>query len=146
MLTELINNCFAEHWGEGKHTLEEIRHDLALPEFDPSLLLFLEIPGRPVGYVWAWANKDKTASTDDACAFIGDLGIRAAYRNRGLGRALLLRSLADLQARGLKAAELDVDGPNSSAVHLYESIGFYRKAERRWYRRQIAPSAPEAAV
>jgi mycothiol synthase len=141
MLTELMNDTFSEHWGEGQHSLEEVRHDLALPWFDPQLLVFAETQGQPVGYVWSWIQPWQSASSAAACAYIGDLGVRAGYRRRGLGRALLMRALADLKARGMSAAELELDGPNANAKQLYVSVGFREHVELRWYRKQVRPVA-----
>ncbi len=136
-LTALVNDVFAGHWGEGEHNLEEIRHDLSLPWFDPLLLVFAEHKGRPAGYVWSWVNPGHRPTTETTCALVSDLGVKAAYRRRGLGRALLLRALADLKVRGMRAAELEVDGPNASAKCLYESVGFQEHVELRWYRKQL---------
>ncbi|MBM4430441.1 MAG: GNAT family N-acetyltransferase [Chloroflexi bacterium] len=137
LLSDLVREIFADHWGEGEHSLEDIEHDVSLRHFDASLLLLLQSEGRTVGYIWSWVDPDLAEQTGDRVAFIGDLGIVASYRNRGLGRALLLHALRDLRARGLTAAELDVDGPNANAKHLYESVGFYEKEERCWYRKEV---------
>lgn len=139
MLTTLMNDVFSEHWGEGQHTLEEIQHDVAEAHFNPDLLLFAESGKRAIGYAWTWINREVILDTGDACAFIGDLGVTRAYRRQGIGRALLLRILHDAQRRGMEAAELEVDGPNASARHLYESTGFRLTQERLWYRRELRP-------
>ena len=136
-LSDLVNAAFSEHWGEGMYTMEELEHDLSLPWFDPKLLVLAETEGQMVGYVWSWINPDTIALTGDARGTISDLGIIAAYRRRGLGRALLLRALADLQTRGMTAAELDMDGPNANAKRLYESVGFREKEETRWFRKEL---------
>jgi mycothiol synthase len=137
MLTTLIHDCFWDHWGEGTHTLEDTRYGVQLPGFDPQLLLVAERDRQPLGYVWSWTNEPRTAVAGRSCAYIGDLGVRAAFRRQGLGRALLLQSLRDLKARGMGAAELDMDGPNENARRLYESVGFYPYQEVRWYRREL---------
>jgi mycothiol synthase len=139
MLTALVNDVFSDHWGEGMHTVDEIRHDVALPHFAADLLLFAEKDGQPIGYVWSWVDPRRMAMAGDARAYIGDLGVRKAYRGQGLGRALLLRTLHDLQRRGMLAAELGVDGPNASAKHLYESVGFREHQELCWYRKDLHP-------
>jgi mycothiol synthase len=52
------------------------------------------------------------------------LGVRAPWRRRGLGRALLLESFRELRSRGKPRAGLGVDAENvSGAVRLYESAG-----------------------
>lgn len=141
MLTALMNAVFSEHWGEGQHTLEQIQHDVGQAHFDPGLLVFAEKGEQAIGYAWTWINREVIAETGDGCAFIGDLGVTASFRRQGLGRALLLRTLHDARDRGMIAAELEVDGPNASAKHLYESVGFRETQERLWYRREVRPEA-----
>ena len=138
MLTGMVNDVFSEHWGEGEHTPEAIGAELAQPTFTADLLLFAEKDDQVIGYVWSWVEPQRIA-TGDACAYIGDLGVRKAHRGQGLGRALLLRALHDVRSRGMGAAELDVDGPNADAKHLYESVGFCQKQELRWYRKDLHP-------
>lgn len=135
-LTSLVNEVFSEHWGEGVHTLEEIEHEVGLVWFDPDLLVFAESGDRMVGYVWSWVNPETIRLTGKACGVVGDLGVVAECRRRGLGRALLLRALSDLKARGMVVVELDMDGPNVNARRLYESVGFYEKEETRWFRKE----------
>jgi mycothiol synthase len=146
MLTELVNDVFSDHWGEGLHTMEEIEHDVALPFFSADLLLFAEKDGQAIGYVWSWVHPQSVTGTGDVCAHIGDLGVRKAFRGQGLGRALLLRALLDIRARGVAAAELGVDAPNAPARHLYESVGFQPQQELRWYRKELRPEQPDASA
>ena len=47
-----------------------------------------------------------------------------AYQGRGLGRAVLTRSLKTLKDMGFQRAFLDVTAGNGPAEHLYESLGF----------------------
>ena len=57
------------------------------------------------------------------------LGVRRAYRKRGLGRALLMRTVRLLAGQGMTSAVLDVDADSpTGATRLYESVGF---AERK---------------
>jgi mycothiol synthase len=55
--------------------------------------------------------------------YVEILAVDAAWRGRGLGRALLLRSFADLAAIGATAVGLGVAGHNERARGLYESVG-----------------------
>jgi mycothiol synthase len=137
-LTELMNDVFSGHWGEGQHTVDQIRHDVAMPDFSADLLLFAQKGGQLIGYVWSWVGPQRVTETGQPCAYIGDLGVRKAHRRQGLGRALVLRALNDLKGRGIAVAELDVDGPNASAKHLYESVGFHEQQELRWYRKELS--------
>lgn len=142
MLTALINEVFHDHWGEGTHFLEEVKHSVGEPCFDPGLLLFAEAGEEAVGYVWSWADPGRRSAEGSAVAYIGDLGVVSGYRGRGLGRALLLRALNDLRERGFAAADLEVDEPNAVARRLYESVGFREFLELRWYRREIGEGPP----
>lgn len=134
MLTELIDDCFWDHWGEGEHTLQETEYGVHLPTFDRELLLLAEREAQVLGYCWSWIEPARARVTGDNCAYIGDLGVRAAFRHHGVGRALLLRSLDRIKWRGATAAELDMDGPNENARRLYESVGFFPHIEVQWYR------------
>jgi RimJ/RimL family protein N-acetyltransferase len=52
------------------------------------------------------------------------MGLRRAYRGRGIGRRLLHAALAAAQELGLERVELEVFASNTPAVKLYESEGF----------------------
>jgi mycothiol synthase len=61
---------------------------------------------------------------DLGLGWIHVLGVRPAWRRRGLGRALLVESFRELHARRKPRAGLGVDAENvSGAVRLYESAG-----------------------
>jgi ribosomal protein S18 acetylase RimI-like enzyme len=52
------------------------------------------------------------------------VGVRPRWRGRGLGHALLTRSLDSLRRRGLSRAGLSVDAANTTgALRLYEQAG-----------------------
>lgn len=62
-----------------------------------------------------------------------DLVTADPFRNRGLGRQLVLNLLHWGREQGAHFGYLQVMQENSAAVHLYESIGF-REAHQYWYR------------
>jgi ribosomal protein S18 acetylase RimI-like enzyme len=57
---------------------------------------------------------------------IQNLGVTAACRGRGVGRALMLHALHGFYGVGLGRALLEVTAHNDAAVHLYRSLGFRR--------------------
>ncbi|MGE0374141.1 MAG: GNAT family N-acetyltransferase [Planctomycetaceae bacterium] len=66
---------------------------------------------------------------------IQNVGVVPEHRGLGLGKALLLQSLAGFRRRGLKRVFLEVTAENTAAIELYARVGFrhtrtsYRSAE-----------------
>jgi len=73
-----------------------------------------------------------------ASRHVADLGlmVAAAYRRRGIGRALLEAAAAWARRQGVSKLELHVFPHNEPALRLYESFGFVQEGyRRRHYRR-----------
>jgi mycothiol synthase len=73
---------------------------------------------------------------------IQNLGVTQAYRGRGLGRALLLKSLYGFWRAGLGRAHLEVTAQNEAAVRLYRRVGF--RCRKTLYR--AVDTAPNMAL
>ena len=56
---------------------------------------------------------------------IQNVGVIPEHRGHGLGRALVLKSLAGFRSAGLKRVYLEVTAENRQAVALYRSVGFH---------------------
>jgi mycothiol synthase len=64
---------------------------------------------------------------DDSLGWVGTLGVRAPWRRRGLGEALLLTAFRSLFERGLRRVGLGVDAQNvTGALRLYERVGMHK--------------------
>jgi ribosomal protein S18 acetylase RimI-like enzyme len=61
--------------------------------------------------------------------WIRELAVNPEYQGRGIGRQLLKQALVYGKLIGAKKAFLMADECNSSAIHLYESVGFIAKDE-----------------
>jgi ribosomal protein S18 acetylase RimI-like enzyme len=72
---------------------------------------------------------DIIAMSRPAYAHAGVLGIGVidGYRDRGLGRALILAAITKAKAIGLTRIELTVREDNDRAIALYEKMGFERE-------------------
>jgi ribosomal protein S18 acetylase RimI-like enzyme len=57
-------------------------------------------------------------------AYVSDLVVRAAYRRRGIGEALMRQALAYAQDAGAKTIRIQVLSKNADAKRLYERLGF----------------------
>ena len=71
---------------------------------------------------------------------VGVIGTRPELRRQGLGRALLLTGLHQLQARGATSAFLETQEPNMPARHLFTSVGFTHLSTWQWYTKTLVPS------
>ncbi|MBE2201492.1 MAG: GNAT family N-acetyltransferase [Anaerolinea sp.] len=60
--------------------------------------------------------------------WIDYIGVRPENQRQGLGRAMLLAGLRQLQAAGVEVALLGTMNSNKTAVNLYETTGFTRLA------------------
>lgn len=64
---------------------------------------------------------------------INNVAVRAEYRRRGIGAALLNQILDEARTRNAKAAFLEVRSANQAAQALYEKSGFSAIARRANY-------------
>lgn len=73
---------------------------------------------------------------------VQNVGVCPAHRGLGLGRALVLQSLAGFQAAGLRRVFLEATAENAPAVELYRSVGF--RLIRTTFR-QVPDQSPAAS-
>ena len=117
--------AFSEEWGYRPITFEEwVGNEVEVPSFDPGLWLLAtagnEAVGALTGVVWG----DR--------GWVGELGVLAPWRGRGIASALLQRAFATFASRGLPRVMLNVDSENSTgAVRLYEGVGM--RTARAWH-------------
>lgn len=69
----------------------------------------------------------------DGRGWIQQVAVARPARARGIGRALLLHSLAELRSHGATSFALGVQGDNENALRLYRGIGFEIASEWRVY-------------
>lgn len=62
--------------------------------------------------------------------FILDIEVRAEYRRRGYGRAMMLATEHEAHRLGAESIGLHVFGFNDGAIRLYEGLGYRRVEER----------------
>lgn len=118
-------DAFQDHWGHVKVSFEEdlqewdhwLRND---PDFDPTLT-FLAASGRTIVGLSAC---DPKFSEDPDMGFIDVLGVRRAWRRRGIALALLHHTFREFQHRGQKRVGLGVDATSlTGANRVYEASG-----------------------
>ena len=112
--------------------------------YDPELWLLAwegpELAGLALSY------PERTG--DESLGWVGTLGVRAPWRRRGLGGALLRSAFNALYERGLRRVGLGVDAKNATgALHVYESAGMHRVRQNDNWELQLADtgaSEPDA--
>jgi ribosomal protein S18 acetylase RimI-like enzyme len=124
-LYEAQQEAFQDVWEPVGATFEEWSHWLLeAPWFDPELWLLALDRDEIAGFAICHAR-----SGDPATGSIRLLGVRRPWRRRGLGRALLLHSFAELRRHGFRRGGLGVDAESITGAHeLYESAGMHVEA------------------
>ena len=113
-----LQEAFAEEWGFMPLPFEEWeRMRLEAPDTDTSLW-FIAREGDEIAGV-ARCNTSKEAG-----GWIGAIGVRRPWRNRGIGLALLRHAFSEFHRRGEPHVNLGVDSENpTGATQLYEKAG-----------------------
>jgi len=116
---DAVTDAFTDHWDFVPTVFEEWEHFMVNSSgFDSSLWFLAEGADEIAGV--SLCKSQRRANV----GHVGVLGVRPAWRNRGLGLALLLHSFHELRARGRPKADLGVDAENTTgAVRLYERAG-----------------------
>jgi len=121
---------YAEHHVRAGSMPVEKAHDMAAQQFgellpdgvstDAHHLLIGEAGGAPIGMLWL----NILTRGERASAFLYDVVVDKDMRGRGYGRALMVAAEAYSAERGATAIKLHVFGDNTTALRLYESLGY----------------------
>jgi ribosomal protein S18 acetylase RimI-like enzyme len=127
--------AFADVWGHTRRSFEEWwRHAGESPGFDRSLWRVACDRDQIAGYALCWAEQ----SARPELGWVGALGVRGAWRRRGVALALLHAAFCELGARGRSQVGLGVDGDSTTgAVALYERAGMHVHARSTSYERPL---------
>jgi mycothiol synthase len=138
---DAFNEAFADHWGGWMGLSPAVwRATVQRPDFQPALSL-VAVDGLEIAGFCHCLAADAASAERRRPGVIRYVGVRPAWRRRGLGRALTVAGLHRLRAAGLTAASLGVDGANTTGAHrLYADLGFVTVEEICLYRVDIASS------
>jgi mycothiol synthase len=118
MLHAIVAEAFHGHFDTEPQTLDEWREENAEVLRDRERVLIARVDGEPAGV--------ETLLLPDGVGWIGELGVLARFRGRGIGRALLLEGFRVLAVRGATLVRLNVDSENETgATRLYASVGMH---------------------
>jgi mycothiol synthase len=116
---EVNSQAFADHPEQGSWTAADLAERLQQPWFDPAGFFLAEdsASGALAGFHWT--------KVEEGVGEVYVVGVSPDYQGSGLGKALTLQGLRHLQEeRGLDTIVLYVDGTNTAARGLYNSLGF----------------------
>ena len=131
------NEAFADHWGSEPRSPErwavQMRHEHM--RLDLSTVAVDDASGEVAAYQLATVDPDAAVELSAGAIDAGEgglgegytelLGVRRAWRGRGLAPALLADAMNRFAAAGLGVAGLDVDTENpTGALGLYERMGY----------------------
>ncbi|HEX3237169.1 MAG TPA: GNAT family N-acetyltransferase [Gaiellaceae bacterium] len=116
---DALNEAFAEHWEWHPEPFEDWLGRRQGQHRDEH---------GPVWFVVRDGDELAAVTRNDASVagggYVGAIGVRPAWRGKGLGKALLYRTFAEFWRRGTTRVTLDVDTQNETgAVALYERVG-----------------------
>jgi mycothiol synthase len=116
---EVLNEAFAEHWEWHPDPYDEWLERRKGQHRDEH---------GPVWFVVRDGDELAAVTRNDVSVagggYVGAIGVRPAWRGKGLGKALLQRTFAEFWRRGTRRVTLDVDSQNETgAVRLYEGVG-----------------------
>jgi mycothiol synthase len=125
------NDSFSDHYGFLASTFDDwwyFRTRFFVPEPD---LWFLAMDGTEIAGM-ALCSSQRIGQPE--LGWVSTLGVRRAWRRRGLGLAILQHSFRELQKRGKPRAGLGVDAQSlTGATRLYERAGMRVVRESREY-------------
>jgi mycothiol synthase len=130
--------AFEDHWGGFDSSDAAFEAWLVRPNWDSDLWVVAwdgdEIAGAVMNTIYA----DDNEAFGRRRGWLDSVFVRRRWRRRGLGAALVARSLVRLREAGMSEAMLGVDSDNpSGALALYERAGFEVHRRSAAYRKPM---------
>jgi mycothiol synthase len=132
---EVHEESFEDHWEHESRTFEEwCRRTLESESFDPDLVFLARADDEPAGVAFC--------SIKFGRGWIDVLGVRRAWRGRGIGAALLRQGFAALHERGEHEVALGVDAESpTGATRLYEREGMRVASQADLWEKRLSPGS-----
>lgn len=134
--------AFKDHWGGFDGSEERLQSWMRDPKFDPSLFVIAWDGDEIAGGVINQINATENAAFNRQRGWLQSVFVRRPWRRRGVGKAVVLRSLQVFRERGMTSAGLGVDADNpTGAMGLYTGTGFETEVRSSAYRKPMETSA-----
>jgi len=130
---QVNNEVFHDHWGSHEFTFDDWTKKFNNPGFDPTLWLV------------AWDGDEIAGFSQNrirqGIGWVGTIGVRRPWRNKGLGIALLRHTFGEFYKRGIHVVGLGVDSDNlTGATRVYERAGMHVVSEHALYEKELTTS------
>jgi mycothiol synthase len=137
-----IQEAFSGHYRDAPLSLPDWEKLMfANPELDLDLWRIAWDGDQVAGAVRSFKERSPGAG------YVDELGVRAAWRGRGIGTALLLDCFIAMRQRGMRRVVLGVDATNTTDAHLlYRRIGMTVERRIKFFEKQIHAAAPQAGA
>jgi ribosomal protein S18 acetylase RimI-like enzyme len=128
--------AFLDHWGGVDTSEAGYERWRSQPTWDPTLWVIAWDADEVAGGCINLIDHAENAEQGYLRGWLDSVFVRRRWRQRGLAKALVGRSLERLRERGMTSAQLGVDVDNTNrALDLYRNAGFeVRSSETAWRR------------
>jgi mycothiol synthase len=130
---EALDAAFQDHWEHHSVGFDRWWEEKqAAHDFDPTLWFIVREGDEIAGVI-------RNDPERNGGGYVAAVGVQRAWRGKGVGRALLLRTFAEFYSRGVSRVTLGVDAQNSTgATKLYESVGMTTENAAVVYEKALA--------
>ena len=130
--------AFSEHWGHSVTTEEHFQMFLEDPLTDPSLWQIAWHGDEVAGMVLNFLDADENEAMGRQRGYTENIAVAKPFRQRGLAKALITKSMRMFIEMGMTEAALSVDTENpSGALNLYQGLGYSTDRKSVVYRKQL---------
>jgi mycothiol synthase len=138
-----VEDAFQDHWGYAPLPFDEWHYYKIenVAGFDPALY-FLAIDEASAEIAGIALCRSESPG-DAQSGYVVDLGVRRAWRRRGLALALLQHAFREFYLRGKRRAVLTVDAQSlTGADRVYERAGMSVTLRQLYFEKELRPAAP----
>lgn len=137
-LRHAMNEAFHDHWGWSAMTEQDFQSWRKNRNFQPALWQVGWAGDEIAATVLNFIDAESNARFQRRRGWTETICVRRPWRQRGLAKALIARSMRLLKEQGMTEAALNVDTQNpTGALQLYEHMGYRAVRELTTYQKPM---------
>jgi GNAT superfamily N-acetyltransferase len=149
-VADLIEICFSDSMdSEGRRYIQDMRRSAGDSAFLKWASRVAESTSLPLtGYIWEEhghivgnASLVPFRHNKERLYLIANVAVHADHRRKGIARALTERAMQHAHEKKIHNIWLHVRSDNPGAIHLYNSLGFTKRAQRTTWQAVTDPHA-----